>query len=83
MNSATSDEINLHLIAQLDGQPIPAYRSDQFARLVLALSAAAGDGEELQRIGLDTVRNLLERTVTAIHAQREMELMVKSGISLC
>ena len=83
MNTPTSDTINSNLLAQLDGQPIPPYRSEEFARLLIALAYAATDRIELERIGLDTTRLLLERAEASTRAQREVELMTDRGRALC
>ena len=83
MNTITSNTITQHLAAMLDGGAVPAMRSEDFSRLIIALSYAVTDRSELERIGLDTTRLLLERADAAIRAQRECALMIDRGNSLC
>ena len=83
MHTPTSDTINHHLAAMLDGHSVPAMRTPEFAHLVAALAHAVTDRGELERIGLDATRLMLARAEASIRAQREVALMIDRGNSLC
>ncbi len=83
MNTKTSDVINRHLTAMLDGEPIPAMKSEDLSQLIAALGHAVRDRGELERIGLKTTALLLARAEASLRAQRECALMIDRGNNLC
>ena len=75
--------INQHLADAINGEPFPALKSGEIDAIFLAFAEAVGDREQVERIGLATVRLLVARAQSALTAQRECALMVDRGNSLC
>jgi hypothetical protein len=86
MTESHLNTIEMHLIDQLNGEPIPDFRSDECTRVMASINALTGSPEGryyAEQLGCRMLTMTLDRLIAGAKATREIALLRDNKGELC